>query len=255
MLKQCFLSTSSTYSMENHLEIDCTPVAIPCNGNHGERSLSMELSSLVYTPEKFTCYINIQRSPTLTSVSQISSINGTRRQDFQSRTGPANSTFINVPQSCVHTLDLDVEVDTISDQDLKQSCHRFSDVTSSSGYSSKTEVQKSISEFDNQRVSARIQYTDSGFLDCNLIRLRPDCIGQESPQDGDQNKQELKKYMRSEDSDGSLFMDTPLCRPGLITTKSKSSYKSISKKLKQFRKQFHHLNKSTDCSLDILAVL
>jgi hypothetical protein len=248
LLKGCFLRKRRHRPTEHHSNRNDPSLNIPRNGSISE-SVELSLDGYSLEIDEDNRYVNVSRASRPISLSEVTSVNGTRRHDNRYKTYPTNSTFINAPMSCVHTLDFSIENRT------KISTIIAGADTCSSGYSSKSDVESSDSRWPTPTVVSSMKGTEANLCDCQMLGVRPECIGQESSPDKSQNDSEITKCKKSEDSDDSGFMRAQLCRPRLVRTSSKASHKSISRNLKQFRKQFHHLGQATDCSLDTLAIL
>lgn len=252
MIKACFVRKTSIALIENELRRSESSLYVP---RRDHISASIELSLEVYSPEKYEAFINIQRSPTSISLSRVTSIDGTRRHGNRSRTYPANSTFTNAPMTCVQTLEFSSPSYTDTDQDMISSSIRAGVNTSSSGYLSKSDADSSVMRLATPTTeSSSNQQTDDDICDCQMLGERPECIGQESSPDKSKSGSEIKRIVKAEDYQRSLFTRSGLCGLQLSSTKSKSGRKSISRNLKLFRKQFHQLGKAADCSLETLAI-
>ena len=224
--------------------------------------------------------IRLRAPPTPGSLSRVSAIDGSRIQ--ADKTGPVNSTFIDGTRSCVATLDLsepcakilDFECELDEDSERTDASGAENDITSSgysSGYSrSKVNSEADISHRSKVTSEADISHrskvtseadvtTDSAVYDLYLLGDRPKCVGEEDTTN--LRPRHRAKFSdistMSIDSDTSVFMQAPLCRQSVTANKSKASYKTIGRKLKQFRKQFQrHQNKPETCSqLKTLALL
>ena len=245
---------------------DSPSIYSPHSGYHGDTAASLELSSALYSPEAHMNVIRLRAPPTPGSLSRVSAIDGSRIQ--AEKTGPVNSTFIDVTRSCVATLDLsepcakilDFECELDEDSERTDASGAENDITSS-GYSSGYSRSKVNNETDSSQrskiTSEEDVTTDSVVYD--LLGDRPKCVGEEDTTNlQPRNRAKFSDISTmSIDSDTSVFMQAPLCRQSVTANKSKASYKTIGRKLKQFRKQFQrHQNKPETCSqLKTLALL
>ena len=253
--------------------IDSPSIYSPYNDCHTNTVHSVELSSAIYSPERRHMFMSMRQPPTAASLSRVSAIDGTRCHDNQLETGPVNSTFINQARSCVRTLDFTLDINC--DLDRVENIGTENDLdpevnSSSSGYSSNSSRRSSRSRSHIRLPAAppsSPNTSDSAIYEGDYLGLRPECIGQDfSPElvrrysqirSQGQRSSSADLTMMSTDSDASMFMQRPMCRQSIAVAKSKASYKTISRKLKQFSKQFHfhHIGKSSNCSLKTLAVL
>ena len=261
---QAFLTNKAIKTMLT----DSPSIYSPHSGYHGDTAASLELSSALYSPEAHMNVIRLRAPPTPGSLSRVSAIDGSRIQ--AEKIGPVNSTFIDGTRSCVTTLDLsepcakilDFECELDEDSERTDASGAENDITSS-GYSSGYSRSKVNSEADishRSKVTSEADVTtDSAVYDLYLLGDRPKCVGEEDTTN--LRPRHRAKFSdistMSIDSDTSVFMQAPLCRQSVTTNKSKASYKTIGRKLKQFRKQFQrHQNKPETCSqLKTLAVL
>ena len=202
--------------------------------------------------------------PKISSLSDLSTLNGTYREGTRTRNGPVNSTFIHT--NCIQVLNFN-EINTTwqsDDNKLNTTCNRPSECSlcpPSTGYSSGSSNAISQCNLPTAPPSSPV-LSDSGVFEKRALGRRPECIGKEaSPKLTKANalRRHLKDHSRittsneismmSIDSDTSSFMSVPLFQHAISNGRTKNIF---IRRLRQFKKHFRHAANMSTAALKFL---
>jgi hypothetical protein len=226
---------------------------------------SVELSSALYSPDtpRYDVLRCNCRFPCGRRVDPMSR----RSEAYEDQ---ANSTFIGI----LHPNDsaLDFDQSDIHDVAMIESpvCYRLVDSGSfsrSSAEDTNSDTQRPISVRSGlgsplntfQRELGPRPQCEGREQSPTFLGERQDCVGREGTREEQRGEEQYSGSARapdkSLDSDVSCFVDVPLFDRGVTGTTFRTSYKSISKKFKQLKRQFYNRRTKSDKFLQILAII